>query len=135
MSLQVDVLAPSNVFVCAYRLVEVTIYKPGTTAQMIADDPNVNRQNITGWELEWNLRMDSEDKLADAVITKSTLAANPLDLIVIDDATTGSAHFELWEADSLNIPPGQYWYTTWRPEVPGVLTFGVWVFREPARRE
>jgi hypothetical protein len=86
-------------------------------------------QNISGWTLEWVLR--ERPWGAQALITKTTGAG-----ITITNAAGGVCEMTLADDDTINLPPGTYFYTFRRTNAGSetVLAFGDAILQQPATR-
>lgn len=126
MGIESKVTESHNVFKGEDKELQFTVYLEGTTENQIASDPTANRQNISGWGLEWGLA----HKAAHApMITKRAATGG----ITVTDAPEGELTVSIESADTLNIATGTYHHTLWR-EDPGsktVLSFGPFALKDP----
>lgn len=131
MSVKVNITEEDGAFLGAFRIVRFQIYVAGTTPAQIQADPSANRDDITGWELQFVIRTKTEDT-GTPVIVKDSVEGD----LIIDDAAQGEAHCDLAIADTLSLHPGNYQHTLWRTDgdTDEVLTYGTWRFLEPARQ-
>ncbi len=92
-------------------------------------DVNGAAQNISGWGLEWVLRLGTGNPTA--AITKSTVSG-----ITISNGAGGICDVAVAAADSLALSPGGYFHTLRRNDsgFSAVLAFGTFALQEAATR-
>ena len=90
---------------------------------LVTEADGVTKQNITGWQVQYDLRKHARD--AEALVTKNTGSGIQL----LDPDATGFVHVcdvTLAAADTVDLERGSYWHALWRTDVPdhAVLSFG-----------
>lgn len=123
MSFEQPIDTDDNWFVGEDRTLRLVVYVEGTTLADIATDPAANREDIDGWDIDWELRKSQHG-------TASILAKTA----AITDGENGEAEVVIDSADTATLKPGDYFHT-WARTDPGeqsVLAFGEAVLRRSA---
>lgn len=104
---------------------EFAVYIEGTTQAQINADPTANRQDISGWTLEWTLAQKSTDV---PLLDKTTVAG-----IAITNSAQGELTVGIGSTETLDLPHGEYYHTLWRDNLGSrtVLSFGSFALRDP----
>jgi len=100
-----DITKDAAWYVGEDKVLTFTVYTPGTTQAMIDADPTLNRQNLTGYTLVWNLKKNRY--AASVVLTKAT-GGNGITLLAQSGATLGQFTVTIARADTTGLKAGTY---------------------------
>ena len=92
------------------RIIEATIYIPGTTQAEI-DAATAVPEDITGWTMVWQLR---KSRSSPVVLSKTTD-----DDITFTDASGGTLQIAIFRGDTESLVPGIWWHMLARTD-PGL---------------
>lgn len=125
MGIESPVTQSANYFLGEDKTLSFVVYQEGTTLAEIQADPSANRQNITGWSLEWGLAQRPDDPS----IVRKTVGSG----ITVTNPGQGEVDISLAADDTVELPSGEYFHTLWRDNGGNlsVLAFGAFHLRQP----
>jgi hypothetical protein len=113
------------------KVLNYTLYQPGTTQDQILQDPVLRRQNISGqWRFQWELRR-----------SRHTVTTAPPVLLKTDDTndiliygSDGIVLVNIYGGETAGLPEGWYWHTLWKinPDARTVVAYGKAFLRNPS---
>jgi hypothetical protein len=107
VSIDVAIATSDQYFIGEHKVVQFTVYQPGSTSDDIADD-SAPRQDITGWTISFVL----QDNTNTAVVTKTTGSG-----IAITDAPNGVLQVTLNAVDTSGLTAGTFHLIVKRTDV------------------
>jgi len=96
----------SGWFVGEDKLFTLTVYLPGTTQAQVASNPLANQQDITGWSLQWDLRLSRYHPTV--VLTKAT--GSGIAILTQSGSTLGQLTIDIDRIDTQTKRAGTYYH-------------------------